>query len=52
MKINITNTGSEAYHTGYEARLQGELLSSCPYCARTIDRDEWLAGWREADASR
>lgn len=41
-------TGSEAYNTGYEAHVQGELRTANPYPAGSWDADAWLAGWDAA----
>jgi len=42
------NTKSEAYNTGFEARVQGEPVSANPYPAGTVDAINWSAGWRDA----
>lgn len=47
MNATITQRG-EAYHTGYEARVQGEPKSANPYPAGSWDADEWTAGWTDA----
>lgn len=47
--MNATNDRSQAYHTGYEARVQGEPKSANPYHAGTWDAEEWLAGWNDAE---
>ena len=38
----------EAYHTGYEARIQGELRSANPCPPDSWDSGEWSDGWDEA----
>lgn len=43
-----TNDRSQAYDTGYEARVQGEPKSANPYPAGTWDAEEWIAGWNDA----
>lgn len=45
---NITNTRGDAYHTGYEAREQGEARDANPYPPESWDAGEWFAGWDEA----
>lgn len=45
---NTTTQRGEAYHTGYEARVQGEPKSANPYPAGSWDADEWTAGWTAA----
>lgn len=47
--MTATNDRSQAYHTGYEARVQGEPKSANPYPAGSWDADEWLAGWNDAE---
>ena len=41
-------TSSEAYNTGYEAHVQGELRTANPYPAGSWDAEAWLAGWDAA----
>lgn len=40
---------SEAYNTGYEARVQGEPITANPYANGTWDADQWAAGWQDAE---
>lgn len=39
---------SQAYHTGYEAAVQGEARTANPYAAGTWDAQAWYAGWDAA----
>ncbi len=48
MTTTEINVNSEAYNTGYEAAVQGEARTDCPYAAGTWDRDNWLAGYDAA----
>lgn len=43
---------SESYHTGYEARKQGESRDNVTahYPAGTWEAEQWLAGWDCIDA--
>ena len=44
-----TDRNSEAYNTGYEARVQEEPRKANPYPTGSWDSDNWLAGWDHAD---
>lgn len=46
--MTTTTTRGEAYHTGFEARSQGEARTANPYPAGSWDADEWFAGWDDA----
>ena len=49
-KLNMSdiNTKSEAYNTGFEARVQGDPVRANPYPAGTVDASNWIAGWKDA----
>ncbi len=40
---------SEAYNTGWEAMVQGELRTANPYPTGSWDAGEWFAGWDDAN---
>jgi hypothetical protein len=46
---NETNNHGEAWHTGYEACVQGERSTDNPYLAGTWDSEQWAAGFAEAE---
>ena len=46
--MNDINKNSEAYNTGYEAKLQGEARNANPYAAGTWDAANWTAGYDAA----
>lgn len=43
---------STAYHTGYEANVEGEPRSANPYPYNSYDWDQWNDGWDEANAAK
>ncbi len=47
--MDTINTNSEAYNTGFEARVQGEPKTANPYPVGTVDADNWIAGWSDAE---
>jgi len=46
-KVAQINKNSEAYHTGYEARVQGDS-AVCPYPACDYRHHDWMAGYADA----
>lgn len=47
--MTTVNQMSQAYHTGYEARVQGEARDANPYAAGTWESAEWFRGWDDAE---
>lgn len=47
--MSNANERSEAYHTGYEAHVQGEPITANPYPAGSYDEKEWIDGWMTAE---
>ena len=45
--MTTNNKNSEAYHTGYEARVQGDS-AVCPYPACDYRHHDWMAGYADA----
>ena len=48
MKMNDINKNSDAYNTGFEARVQNEPVSANPYSGSTVDAINWIAGYNDA----
>ena len=46
--MTTMTTRGDAYHTGYEARAQGEPRTNNPYPVGTWDAGEWFSGWDDA----